>query len=79
MSLATAVLLLKSVSVWTYLAENDPMTNTEPVAVVTGGSKGIGRALAAALLESGRHVLITGRAEASLRAAVDDLGVVARR
>ena len=55
------------------------MTNTQSVAVVTGGSKGIGRAIAAALLESGRHVLITGRAEASLRAAVDGLGPVARQ
>ncbi len=49
------------------------------VALVTGGSKGIGRAIAAALLESGTHVMITGRDEASLRSAVEDLGPSAQR
>ena len=44
-----------------------------PVALVTGGSKGIGRAIAAALLDSGAHVLITGRDAASLLAAADGL------
>jgi NAD(P)-dependent dehydrogenase (short-subunit alcohol dehydrogenase family) len=37
--------------------------------MVTGGSKGIGRAIAAALLDSGVHVLITGRDEAALASA----------
>ena len=55
------------------------MTNAQPVAVVTGGSKGIGRAIAAALLESGRPVLITGRAEARLRARGNSLPAPARR
>ena len=49
------------------------MTPPQPVALVTGGSKGIGRAIAAALLESGTHVLITGRDSASLASAVADL------
>jgi NAD(P)-dependent dehydrogenase (short-subunit alcohol dehydrogenase family) len=43
-------------------------------ALVTGGSKGIGRAIAAALLESGTHVLITGRDAAGLASAAGALG-----
>jgi NAD(P)-dependent dehydrogenase (short-subunit alcohol dehydrogenase family) len=49
------------------------MAHTHPVAVVTGGSKGIGRAIAAALLERGTHVLITGRNAADLASTVDVL------
>jgi NAD(P)-dependent dehydrogenase (short-subunit alcohol dehydrogenase family) len=49
------------------------MTPTHPVALVTGGSKGIGRAIAAALLESGTHVLISGRHAADLASAVEVL------
>ena len=37
------------------------MSLAHKAAIVTGGSKGIGRAIAAALLDSGAHVLITGR------------------
>jgi NAD(P)-dependent dehydrogenase (short-subunit alcohol dehydrogenase family) len=50
------------------------MAHAPQVALVTGGSKGIGRAIAAALLESGIHVLITGRGAAALAAAADSLG-----
>src|SRR5688572_27367277 len=39
-------------------------------ALVTGGSRGIGRAVAAALTDAGATVTIMGRTEASLRAAV---------
>ena len=49
------------------------MTPTHPVALVTGGSKGIGRAIAAALLEFRAHVLITGRNAADLASAVEGL------
>jgi NAD(P)-dependent dehydrogenase (short-subunit alcohol dehydrogenase family) len=49
------------------------------VALVTGGSKGIGRAIAAALLESGTHVLITGRDARALEAACGDLAIQAHR
>jgi NAD(P)-dependent dehydrogenase (short-subunit alcohol dehydrogenase family) len=49
------------------------MAQTHKVALVTGGSKGIGRAIAAALLEAGTHVLITGRGAASLETATADL------
>lgn len=44
------------------------------VAIVTGGSTGIGRALANALLSRGATVIITGRREARLREAAELLG-----
>jgi len=50
------------------------MAHTHRVALVTGGSKGIGRAIACALLDQGAHVLITGRDEASLAAVASALG-----
>jgi NAD(P)-dependent dehydrogenase (short-subunit alcohol dehydrogenase family) len=45
------------------------MSQAQKAALVTGGSKGIGRAIAAALLESGTHVLITGRDATNLSSA----------
>ena len=42
-------------------------------ALVTGGTKGIGRAIAAAMLAAGGHVMITGRRRDSLDAAVRSL------
>jgi NAD(P)-dependent dehydrogenase (short-subunit alcohol dehydrogenase family) len=50
------------------------MTHRTRTALVTGGSKGIGHAIAAALLETGAHVLITGRDEAALASAAAGLG-----
>jgi NAD(P)-dependent dehydrogenase (short-subunit alcohol dehydrogenase family) len=51
------------------------MTNyTGKKAVVTGGTHGMGRAIAEALLERGAEVLITGRSEASLEQARRALG-----
>ena len=44
--------------------------------LLTGGSSGIGRGLAAALLERGNHVIITGRHEAKLRQAQAELAGV---
>ena len=55
------------------------MAHTHPVSLVTGSSKGIGRAIAAALIETGAHVMITGRDEASLRSAAGGLGPSAQR
>jgi 3-oxoacyl-[acyl-carrier protein] reductase len=43
------------------------------VALVTGGSRGIGRAIARALVAEGAKVLITGRSEAHLSAACRDI------
>jgi 3-oxoacyl-[acyl-carrier protein] reductase len=45
------------------------------VALVTGGSEGIGRGIAAALAAEGAAVTITGRREDVLRAAAEELGV----
>ena len=48
------------------------------VAIVTGGSRGIGYAIARALIEQGAHVVITGRAEARIEAATRELQAAAR-
>jgi 3-oxoacyl-[acyl-carrier protein] reductase len=45
------------------------------VALVTGGSEGIGYGIAAALKRDGARVVITGRREDVLRAAAEELGV----
>jgi 3-oxoacyl-[acyl-carrier protein] reductase len=47
---------------------------TEHVAIVTGGTRGIGYGLAQALLARGAKVFICGRQEASLKAALQTLG-----
>ncbi|MBI2188047.1 MAG: SDR family oxidoreductase [Acidobacteria bacterium] len=52
------------------------MTLTGKVAVVTGGSRGIGLSIARALLARGARVAITATSEARLRAAADDLAGV---
>lgn len=44
-----------------------------PHAFISGSTRGIGRAIAAALLGSGHHVTITGRDEAMVRTVVGDL------
>lgn len=47
------------------------------VAVVTGGSRGVGRAIAAELAARGFAVAIAARGESELRAAARELGVLA--
>jgi len=44
------------------------------VAIVTGGSEGIGRAIAEALIGEGGSVTITGRTERTLRATAEAIG-----
>lgn len=48
-------------------------------ALVTGGSKGIGRATAQLLIERGAQVMITGRDDDALRATATDIGALAVR
>lgn len=43
------------------------------VALITGGTKGIGKAIANALLQQGMRVVITGREESSAKKAAEDL------
>ena len=44
------------------------------VALVTGGSKGIGKAIAAAMVEAGAKVMISSRKEENLKPAADEIG-----
>jgi 3-oxoacyl-[acyl-carrier protein] reductase len=53
------------------------MNLTHSVALVTGGSAGIGRAIAKTLAEAGARVAITGRDKKKLEEAVASLGVFA--
>jgi 3-oxoacyl-[acyl-carrier protein] reductase len=48
------------------------------VAVVTGGSKGIGRAIAEALLGGGARVVVGARTEGEVRRAAEEMGADAR-
>ncbi|MFK8111484.1 MAG: SDR family NAD(P)-dependent oxidoreductase [Rubripirellula sp.] len=48
-------------------------SNQQPVALITGGSSGLGIEVAAAMLRSGYRVTIVGRNEARLREACDRL------
>jgi nucleoside-diphosphate-sugar epimerase len=47
---------------------------TDSVALVAGSSRGIGRAIAAALLAEGARVLVTGRSAGDVATAVSELG-----
>ena len=44
------------------------------IALITGGSSGVGLATAKRFVDEGAHVFITGRREAELASAVKDIG-----
>ncbi|MGZ5398472.1 MAG: SDR family oxidoreductase [Nocardioides sp.] len=48
------------------------------VFIVTGGARGLGRATADCLVAEGARVVLSGRSEAALASAVDELGDAAR-
>jgi 3-oxoacyl-[acyl-carrier protein] reductase len=52
------------------------MQLTDVRALVTGGSSGIGRAIAALLIERGGKVVVSGRKEEALRAAATAIGAI---
>ena len=49
------------------------------VALVTGGSKGLGKAMARGLVEAGADIVISSRHENELRAALDEILVGTNR
>src|SRR5215207_7330506 len=54
------------------------MTVAGRVAVITGGSSGIGRAVAEALVANGAHVTLVGQNPSRLKAAVDGASACAK-
>ena len=48
-------------------------------ALITGGSRGLGRAMAEALAEAGADLVLVGREEANLEVAVKELSALGRR
>lgn len=54
-------------------SDNDPKAPETRVALVTGGSRGIGKAVAAQLLADGWAVYLCSRSKDSVEAAVEDL------
>jgi NADP-dependent 3-hydroxy acid dehydrogenase YdfG len=53
------------------------MTETTKVAIVTGAGSGIGKAVAAALLKTGYHVVLAGRRQTLLETAVSEADATA--
>ena len=51
----------------------DSFNLTGRTALVTGGSKGLGKAMAQALVQAGADVVLSSRHEAELRLALDEI------
>jgi gluconate 5-dehydrogenase len=56
------------------MEQNTPFSLEGEVALITGGGTGLGLAIASAMIRAGARVVITGRREDPLRAALQDLG-----
>ncbi len=61
------------------MEQKDPTSLSAAVAVVTGGSRGIGLAIATKLAESGASVILTGRDEARLQQVARELAEQGQR
>ena len=60
------------------ISGRDPLFDvSEQVVLVSGGSRGIGRAIAAGFAERGAHVVVTGRVADSLQATCDEISQLA--
>ena len=57
----------------------EPMSHSEKIAVVTGASRGIGKAVALQLARDGADVLVMARDEARLQATADEIRALGRR
>ena len=53
-------------------------SKTPPLALVTGASRGLGRALAAGLAREGYDLILDARSAGDLRAATDDMATPGR-
>lgn len=49
---------------------------TQPLALVTGAGRGIGRAIALALAQRGHHVVLAGRSEPALQAVAEEIAAL---